>query len=336
MDIQENVPLSTLTTFRTGGPVRFLITIERAEELPDAVVFAKEKGVPLMPLGSGSNMLAPDEGLAAACVRLRARTVSISEKSGTRLYTADAGLPWDDLVLRAVDDGAWGIENLSAIPGTVGAAAVQNIGAYGAALSDSLESVDAFDMRENTSRTFLKNECRFGYRTSVFKEEPDRYFITAITLALSALPKPNVSYRDLARRFEGKMPTLGDIRSAVIEIRAGKFPPLSQFGTAGSFFLNPVLSSADAEAVKKRFPEMPLFEMPEGGVKVPLAWIFDRVLSLKGLRIGGAFVWEKQPLVIAADKGASARDVRALAEKITEEAREKTGIAIVPEARILP
>jgi UDP-N-acetylmuramate dehydrogenase len=335
MTIEEHIPLSTLTTFRTGGPARFLLSLESAAELPDAAAFAKEKGLPLIPLGGGSNLLAPDEGVEAVFVRLLANVISAEDTGDTRVYTADAGAIWDALVARATADDAWGMENLSAVPGTVGAAVVQNIGAYGAALSDTVQSVDAFDIAAGSFKTFRKEECRFGYRTSIFKESRDRYFITSVKFALSKTPAPNLSYRDLAHRFGESAPSITAVRDAVIEIRRGKFPPLSSYGTAGSFFLNPIVSEADIAPLKARYPDMPLFDLPEGGVKAPLGWIFDRVMQVKGMREGGAFVWEKQALVIAADSGASARDVRALAEKIALDTKEKTGITVIPEVRIL-
>jgi len=335
MEIEENVPLSQLTTFRTGGSVRFLLSLDSASELPEAARFSKEKNVPLIPFGGGSNMLAPDSGIDAAFVRLRARTITAVDEGDTILYSVDAGASWDELVARAVTEGAWGIENLSGIPGSAGAAAVQNIGAYGAAFSDTLQHVSVFDFEDGATKVFENAECKFGYRTSIFKEERDRFFITGITLRLSRTPRPNLSYRDLKNRFgESSSPSLQEIRDAVIEIRKKKFPPLSEYGTAGSFFLNPIVQKQETEALVRAFPDMPLFDLPEGGVKIPLGWIFDRVLMLKGMREGKAFVWEQQALVIAAETGASYKDVIALAEKIKTRMREKTGIRIAPEVRI--
>jgi UDP-N-acetylmuramate dehydrogenase len=335
MEIEEGVPLSTLTTFRTGGPARFLITCAGAEELPEARAFALSNGVRFIPLGGGSNLLAPDTEIDAAFVRLSADAI-VQEKTSTGIrYRVAAGRTWDSFVLRTVEDGAWGIENLSGIPGSAGAAAVQNIGAYGAALSDTFESATAFDIKNSSFVVFDRDTCAFGYRTSIFKEMRDQYMITELSLRLSETPKPNLSYRDLALRFGNTTPRLEEIRDAVIEIRKEKFPPLDSFGTAGSFFLNPVLPRGEALAIRERFPEMPLFDMPEGGVKVPLGWIFDHVLHLKERKEGRAFVWEKQALVIALQNGGSAEDVRALAEKITQETKEKTGITITPEVRAL-
>lgn len=336
MKIEENVPLSYLTTFKTGGPARFLLSLDTAKEIRDAVLFAEKEKLPLIPLGAGSNMLAPDAGVSAVFVRLTAQGISIEQKDDQVFVTADAGVVWDALVLLAVSEGWWGIENLSAIPGTVGAAVVQNIGAYGAALSDTLERVTAYDTYAKETTYFEKDLCGFGYRTSIFKKELDRYVITQVTFRLSKTPKPNLSYRDLALRFrESAPPSLLKIREAVGEIRQGKFPPLSEYGTAGSFFLNPIVTEAEAVGIKERYPGMPLFSLPEGGIKVPLAWILDRALNIKGRRMGKAFLWEKQPLVIASELGAADADITELARSVTDDVFKKTGIKIIPEVRVL-
>ncbi len=335
MDIRENVPLSLLTTFRTGGPLRFLLTIESTEEISAAVDFASKQGLPLIVLGHGSNMLAPDSGLQAVFLRLEMQTItSVINDTGVML-SAEAGVTWDTLVASAVENGWWGLENLSAIPGTVGAAVVQNIGAYGAAISERVVSVDVFDTKSRNIRTLTANECQFGYRTSVFKKEIDRYIIIRVALLLSSVPVPNLTYRDLSRAFKGMTePSLTSIREAVKKIRQDKFPSLSDFGTAGSFFLNPILTEGVTEELSKRYPDMPLFPLPEGGVKIPLAWIFDRALSLKHERSGKAFLWEKQALVLTAEAGATSDDVIALASRIAHAVFDKTGIRITPEVRL--
>lgn len=337
MRIEENVLLSTLTTFRTGGPARFLIFLESKSEIPDAVLFARGKNLPLIAIGSGSNMLAPDEGMDAVFIKYLPARISARVDGARAVLSVEAGCIWDSLVEEAAKNGWWGVENLSAIPGTVGAAVVQNIGAYGASLADTLIDVTAYDTKEGIEKKIPKEACAFGYRTSVFKHDADRYLVTDVSFALSTLPRPNIAYRDLKNHFEKNQEeaTLRNIRSAVTTIRAGKFPPLTKFGTAGSFFLNPIIAENAVPLVKKTYPDMPLFEMPEGGVKVPLAWIFDHVMHLKGKRVGGAFVWDKQPLVLAAESGATAKDVYALAKEIVSDFVLKTDIHITPEVRIL-
>lgn len=311
-----------------------MISIHDEAEVREARAFAREHRLPLIPLGGGSNLCVPDEGVEAVFVRPVADTISVRAEKDRILVSADAGVSWDALVARASAEGWWGIENLSGIPGTTGASVVQNIGAYGAAVGEHVAQVDAFDTKAEVMQSFLPAECAFGYRTSVFKKEPDRYVVMRVTFAFSTEPRRNLAYRDLKNRFGDSEPGLAEIRDAVLSIRKEKFPPLSEYGTAGSFFLNPVMPSADAETLAARYDGIPLFPMPEGGVKVPLAWILDHVLSIKGMREGKAFVWDKQPLVIAAERGAHSADVYALAEKIMQLAKEKTKINLVPEVRI--
>lgn len=335
MDIKEHVSARVLTTFKTGGPLRFVLTLSDEHELPEALAFAKEKSLPLIPIGSGSNMLIPEEGVEAVFVRLDFNAMSSIVKGDSVLLVADAGVIWDEMVSHSVVNGWWGIENLSAIPGTVGAAVVQNIGAYGSAFSECVFSVEVFDTHTGEKKTLTREECSFGYRSSIFKKEVDRYIVVRVTLALSLSEQSNLTYRDLARTFEHTSnPTLAEVRNAVISIRAGKFPPLNLFGTAGSFFLNPILENSVTETLAKRYPAMPLFPLPEGGVKIPLAWILDRVLSLKGMRSGKAFLWEQQPLVITAESGASSDDVVALAHDVAKKVFDTTGITITPEVRM--
>lgn len=336
MRVEENVSLKDLTTFKTGGSARFLITAV-ISELPEARDFAKKQDLPILPLGSGSNILAPDENLNAVLLRLSSDSIVATVENDYALLQVDAGASWDTLVQHAVDNEWWGIENLSAIPGTVGAAVVQNIGAYGAVLGDSIVSVDAFDLLSGEQKKITREDIGFGYRTSLFKREPDRFFIQKVLFRLGTTTRPKVEYRDLASHFtnSNEDPTLNTIRTAVMRIRAEKFPPLSEYGTAGSFFLNPVLPADEAQRMKAQFPAIPLFPMPEGGVKVPLAWILDHVLSLKGKRKNNAFLWPAQPLVITAERGASSDEVIALAQFVKEEVKKKTGIEISPEVRVL-
>lgn len=337
MRIEENKSLSSFTTFRTGGPARFLVTVDTKDEIPKTVLFAREKNLPIVPIGHGSNMLPPDEGLNAVLLRYSPQTISEEIKEDGRVrITAEAGAVWDDVVAYAVSRGLWGIENLAAIPGTMGAAVVQNIGAYGSVIGDTLYSVEVYDTETNSFRIFFQQECDFGYRTSIFKIHTDRYIIVAVTLELSEQGTPNLSYRDLTIYFEKKpiTPTVVRVRDAVSEIRAAKFPSLSEYGTAGSFFLNPIFTSASVAFIQAKYPQMPVYVLPEGGIKVPLAWIFDQVLHAKGRRVGGAFIWDKQPLVIACEKNGTTNDVITLAKSIVTDFFNETGLRITPEVRI--
>lgn len=342
MRIEENVPLAPFTTFRLGGPGRFFARVQHTQELLAALDFARAKNLHAQILGGGSNALVRDEGYDGLVIKMELAGVERTEGG----YIAVAGEQWDALCERAARDGLWGIENLSGIPGTVGGACVQNIGAYGAALSQVIEWVEAYDVQTGETVRFDNAECRFGYRDSIFKQEAGRYVVLRAALQLSAEPSPNLAYKDLAARlapgataegFAGAAPSLAGVREAILAIRAGKFPDLSVEGTAGSFFLNPMVTAAQAESLKERFPDMPLFAMPETDrIKVPLGWLLDHALNLKGLRVGGARLYEKQALVVVASRDARTSDVVSLRDKVKEEVRERIGIDIREEVRILP
>ena len=332
MNIEENILLAPFTTFRLGGPARFFVRVRSTEELKEALAFAAEHSLRVFILGGGSNVLFPDEGFGGLVLRIE--LMGIEQKGGT--YIAAGGESWDGLVERAVRDGMWGIENLSGIPGTVGGAVAQNIGAYGAALSQTLSWAEVYDMKDGSVRVLSREELKLGYRHSVLKEEPGRYVVLRAAVEVSPAPKRNLSYRDLAQRFPEGDQSLEDIRAAVCDIRAGKFPDLSKEGSAGSYFKNPTVTSEEAGALAQRFEGLPLFEMPETAlIKVPLGWILDRVLDLRGYRLGEVRLFEKQALVIAASSNASAEHVRALAEKIKSLVKEKIGIEIEEEVCVV-
>lgn len=331
MKIEEHVPLASLTTFNVGGPARYVVTIESADDAPKALAFAREKKLPLIPLGGGSNILARDEPLDAVLLTVRMKHIRIE---GTAVHV-DAGASWDSLVEATVQHDLWGIENLSAIPGTVGGAVVQNVGAYGQALSETLSEVLVFDTTDGQIKTISRDAYAHGYRTTIFKNERDRYIVLSATLVLSRTPAPRLSYADLAHYFNGTQATLREIRDAVIAIRSKKFPPLTEFGTAGSFFLNPIVDVEAAKEFQSRYPGMPVFDLPEGGIKIPLGWFFEHVLALKGTVEHGVEAWRNQALVLVTHKGARAEDVKNFSEKIIARTKKELNIDIQPEVRLL-
>ncbi|MES2226087.1 MAG: UDP-N-acetylmuramate dehydrogenase [Patescibacteria group bacterium] len=339
MIVEEEIPLKDHTTFKIGGPVRLFITCESAEDVPQAVRRAREQGLATYPLGEGSNVLASDEPIEKAILKIAIPGIEYEEKEDLTFVTVGAGVSWDTLVTQTTEKGLWGLENLAGIPGTVGSAAVQNIGAYGAVFADCVTSVDAYDTTTDTFHTLDRESCAFGYRDSVFKRRSGELIVVRVTLALASIPQPSLDYRDIAEYFkDAPEPALCDIRDAVRSIRAKKFPDLRAYGTAGSFFLNPVLQESQAQLIAAKYPGMPLFPMPEGGVKVPIAWLLDYrhgVLDLRDLRVGQAFVWPAQTLVLTTSSGATARDVDALALEIARRLFEATGITAEREVRTL-
>jgi len=336
MQIQEHVPLAPLTTFGIGGPARHFAFVQDIQEMHEAFAFAKAKELPVCILGGGSNVLIDDNGFNGLVIQPALLGVDWQVDGEHTLVTAAAGESWDALVAQTVAKNLWGLENLSGIPGTVGGAVVQNIGAYGAALSQRLEWAEVFDTESGEIRRLSNNACAFGYRDSFFKHDGGRHVVVRAAFTLSALPTPDLSYKDLAQRFAGMTPQIDEIRRAVLEVRSAKFPDLTIEGTAGSFFKNPVLPAPVAQALLTRYPDMPLFSLPESsGTKVPLAWLLDHALQIRGLHVGRARLFEKQPLVIVAEKGSSSNDVKKLAAMVMQTVKEKVGIEIEAEVRII-
>jgi len=341
MHIEENVPLAPLTTFAIGGPARHFAQVQDIQEMREAFAFAKAHELPVFVLGGGSNLLVSDKGYDGLVIKIKLMGVEIQQDETNAVSViciACAGEGWDALVERACREKYWGIENLSGIPGTVGGAVVQNIGAYGAALSEVLLWAEVFDTRDNKIKMFSAAECGFDYRDSVFKHTPELVVLRA-AFKLSTAPKPNISYKDLAKLFSDSSLEIGAIREAVLAIRKGKFPDLGVEGTAGSFFKNPIVEPSQARALAKQYPGLPMFTMPEtSGVKVPLAWFLDYkngVIDMRQVKSGGARLYEKQPLVIAAKKGSSADDVKTLMREVQKQVKEKIHIEIEPEVKII-
>lgn len=332
MEFRESEPLAPRTTFRLGGFAAFFVEIEGEEEAREAIAFSQKHGRPLRVLGGGSNLLVPDEGVDAVVARMSARGIEFAEQNGAVVLTAGAGESWDEVVNAAALRGLWGLENLAGIPGTMGGAAVQNIGAYGAELSEVFAYADVLDASTGEAKRITREDAVFGYRDSRFKKDRS-LIILRVALTLSTRATPRLSYADLVRAGEQGTPlgSPGEIAGAVRGIRAQKFPDLHLEGTAGSFFKNPVISPARAEALLARYPELPTFPQALGGVKVSLAWLLDHALSLRGFSKGAARLFERQPLVIVAGEGAGARDVEALALLVEARVRDALGIELERE-----
>src|SRR3989338_144527 len=340
MRIEENVPLAPHTTFRLGGPARHFARVKNLEELRQSLDYARDQNLATLFLGGGSNLLIGDAGFDGLVIKIEitgVESLPANTAGEGGLLVAGAGESWDALVARAVKDGWWGLENLSGIPGTVGAAPVQNIGAYGAEVRDTLAWVEVLDRKSGEVVRLQNAACGFGYRTSIFKRlpaqagEPQRYVVLRAAFALTKDGTPNASYKDLAGIARLN---LAQIRAKVLEVRSQKFPDLSVEGTAGSFFLNPVVSGQKAAELLEKYPGLPTFAA-EKGRKGSLAGLLGNVWHAKGRGGGGARLYERQPLVIVAGFGASARDVTALKEKIKKEVQEKLDITLEEEVRVV-
>lgn len=258
----------------------------------------------------------------------------VAEDEASVSVKVGAGVQWDDFVSYAVEKGWSGAENLSLIPGEVGASAVQNIGAYGVEAKDLIENVETIDLTDGTRRVFLNAECVYGYRKSIFKNElKGRYAVTYVTYRLSKVFQPKIDYGNVREKLLGKEITPENVRNAVIDIRQSKLPDPEVTGNAGSFFMNPVVSLEKYEALKTENPDMPHY-IVDGGVKIPAGWLIEKC-GWKGKSLGRAGVCPNQALVLINLGGATGSDIVALSNAVCQSVSEKFGISISPEVNII-
>ncbi len=340
MKISQSESLSKHTSFRTGGRARFFVEIESGDELADVVSQARLEGLPYLILGEGSNVLINDADFDGYVIRPLVRGIEFTDDNDSNgiLVVAGAGEHWDDLVAETVAKNLSGLENLSWIPGSVGAAPVQNIGAYGSELKDVLEWVEVFDPKESGLKILNREVCRFDYRDSLFKSSDGRgLIITRLAVRLKENGNQNILYKDLARYFDGKSqtPSVAEVRAAVIKIRQDKLPDIKKYGTAGSFFKNPIISETKYAELIKKYPSMPSFSAGDGFRKIPLAWILDKVCGLNGFREGNVGLYETQPLALVNFGEATTTEIKNFAEKISGIVKEKTDLNIEWEVNLI-
>lgn len=327
----NNVSLKAHHTFHIDATASQWIEYKSEEELLRLLPTLREK--PWMHLGSGSNVLFTTPVVDTLLLHSAIDEVETVEKgSDYILVRLGAGVTWDSVCWDAAVLDLYGCENLSLIPGEVGAAAVQNIGAYGVEFKDIVESVETIDLDGNRHR-FSVNELNYGYRDSAFKHElKGKHIITYVTIRLSITPKTNLTYAPLKEKLKGaKHPTSMEIREAVVAIRQSKLPDPDEMGSAGSYFKNPVVEKAVADKIKAADATAPYFPQPDGRVKLSAAWLIDHS-GLKGKGVGGARVHDKQPLVLVNFNGkATAADVLALAELVQNTVEQRYGVRLEPE-----
>lgn len=336
MTITENYPLKKHNTFGLDIRARYFAEPVNEDDIIKILSDPCYKKMETLILGSGSNILFTRD-FDGLVIKLQINDISITgESSGSVYVRAGAGVNWDSFVSFCADRGWGGAENLSWIPGTVGASPVQNIGAYGAEAKDIIEAVEYID-KENLRKVTIKGEeCRFGYRESIFKKElRSRAIITFVTFRLAKIPVLNTGYADLVQYFSKKScNSVHDVREAVIEIRKLKLPDPSVTGNAGSFFKNPVVGQEKAAALKSEYPTLNTYPAGEGLCKLPAAWLIDQC-GFKGKRFGNTGVHERQPLVLLAYEGAKASELLELASNIIDKVRDRFGVEISPEVNIV-
>lgn len=324
---EKNVLLKEYATLKVGGPAEFFVAVDSAEQLEKAVAEAGEEKIRV--IGGGSNILVPDDGLAGVTIKNDLKGFAAEVDGQTVRVTVGAGEVFDEIVERCVQAGYWGLENLSHIPGSVGATPVQNVGAYGVEVADLIESVRVFDLQTKKFFDLNNQDCHFAYRDSIFKQAAGGdYVVCSVTFILSMLPKPNISYRDLAEKFSAAEPSLAEIREAVIAIRSKKFPDWNEVGTAGSFFKNPIVPQATYEKLLEQLPEIPGFRLENGDVKIPLGWVLDKACGLRGYQTGAVGTYGGQALVLVNQGGATASEIKNFANFVVETVFKKTGLKI--------
>lgn len=337
MRILENVNLKSFNTFHVSAYARYFLDATDIEHLREGLAFCQEQAIPFMLIGQGSNLLFRED-YPGLVIELNIKGVDfVAETPTHRHVKAMCGENWHEFVQFCLAQGCYGLENLSLIPGTVGAAPVQNIGAYGVEISDYLHELEAMEVVSGDLRRFSREECEFGYRDSVFKRRlQGQYIICSATFALPREPRVNIRYPALAKALAGVPParlTPELVGRTVCEIRRSKMPDPSVLGNAGSFFWNPVLEKAAFEALQRRFPD--IVGYPEHGkVKVPAAWLIEKA-GWKGYREGDVGVHREHALVLVNHGEATGAQLFELSRKIQDSVKRLFGIELSPEVRII-
>ncbi len=342
MNILEFVDAKDFCTLHSGGQFRYMAKVSDSADLRQVYVFAHEKGIRVLPIGGGSNLVFNDDVLNVLALKAEILGFDILDEDDN--YTTlkiGAGENWDKFVERVCSMGLSGVEAMSAIPGTMGATPVQNVGAYGQEIKDTLISVDVFDTINLEYRTLSKDDCSFRYRDSIFKtEEKGRYFITSVTLQLSKNIPDIPNYPGVKKYFLENgvnSPSLIDIRNAIIDIRASKLPNPAEIPNVGSFFENPIILKSQYEKLVQSPAldvKIPFFEVDSGRVKIPAGWLIENA-GLKGHNFGNVSVYEKNALVLVNNGGATGQDFANARDHIIKTVFDKFGITLEQEPEII-
>lgn len=337
MKIIKDYDLTKLNTFGIHARAKFFVEINNENDLKELFTKSQFKNNEKLFLGGGSNILFTKD-FDGIVILNKIKGIEILEKDNDSvLIRSMGGERWNDLVTFAVNNKYWGIENLALIPGTVGAAPMQNIGAYGVELKDILENVEAFEITTGNKRVFTKEECELGYRDSIFKNKlKGKYFISAVTFKLSRFPNKNITYKILQEYLEKNkiiVKNSKDISDAVTTIRRSKLPDPKVIGNAGSFFKNIFTTKQKTQSLLEKYPDMPYFE-EEGVIKIPAGWLIEQC-GWKGKRVGNVGMHDRQALVLVNHGGATGEEVKNLSEQIIISVFNKFGLKLVPEVNLI-
>ena len=335
----ERARLDARNTFGVHATAPMLVEVADAAALPELFGYAMLRDGPVLVLGGGSNLLFAGDP-PGATLALTAQRIEMLEDDGTgAIVRADAGVAWHDFVLWTLGHGLCGLENLALIPGTVGAAPIQNIGAYGVEVRERIHAVEAFDRKSGGFVRFAAGECEFAYRDSLFKRDPEHYIVVAVEFALSRTPALKLEYAGIGEELQAMgveaAPRASQVAEAVIRIRRRKLPDPALLGNAGSFFKNPIVPVTQADALLARHASMPVFRgAGDDSRKLSAAWLIDQC-GWKGHRDGDAGVAPSHALVLVNHGSATGTQLLDLARRIAASVRERFGVSIEPEPRIV-
>lgn len=342
MNISEMAGLAGYSTMALGGTAAYLTEVSSRQEVAEAWEWARQRGLPIIMIGGGSNIIWKDEGFDGLVIINKILGYEIYEENAANYYlTVGAGEPWDSVVERSVAAGLSGIEALSLIPGSAGGTPIQNVGAYGQEIADVLTTLEAYDTLNGEFTNIAAADCGFKYRDSRFKSaDRGRYLITNLTLHLTKTDPQPPFYPSVQAYFDQKgvvEPRPSDLREAVIAIRSAKLPDPAIIRNAGSFFGNPIIAQEQFEVLKQRFSDLPHWPLSDGMIKLSAAWLIEQS-GFKDYHDPetGMSTWPRQPLVLVNEKAASTADLLAFKQKIVNAVQQKFGIILIQEPEILP
>ncbi len=330
LELQKDISLAPLTTLRIGGSARYFVAAHDEDQVAEAVAFAERESLDLFILGGGSNVLISDSGFDGLVLQVALRGLS-----GTALITANAGESWDDFVACCVENDLAGVECLSGIPGLVGGTPVQNVGAYGQEVSETIVSVRCFDRKTKDFVTLENADCGFAYRTSIFNSTVrDRYIVLSVTFALQKSGDPKIVYKDLKEHFGDERPSLAEVREAVLRIRRSKSMVIDSDDpncrSAGSFFKNPIVEKSKLDEIRTDYENVPSFNFGDK-VKIPAAWLIEKAGFSKGFVRGNAGISSNHTLALINRGEASAEEIISLKNEIQNDVEAEFGIMLQPE-----
>ena len=332
--ILENVPLAPFTTLRVGGPARYFIEARSERDVAEAFDYARSSNIDVFVLGGGSNILVSDKGFDGVVVQIAIKGLTRDDD----VATTSAGEDWDNFVAYCVENELAGVECLSGIPGFVGGTPVQNVGAYGQEVSETIVSVRCFDRSTSKFADLSNEQCGFSYRTSIFNSsQKDRYVVLSVTYRLVSGGPAKITYKDLSDHFAGRVPTLVETREAVLKIRRAKSMVIDAADpnsrSAGSFFKNPIVPKLKVQEIAKTLmiPKVPHFRVNETEVKIPAAWLIESAGFAKGFVFGNAGISSNHSLAIINRGGAAAAEIVELKNMIQSSVLERFGIELLPE-----